>query len=512
MSKNAKIAVIAAFAVLATMMGMLFAKINALEAQNSAGGSPSVPAAAMQKNASQNNESSDSSNVTQNQDDEIVLDISYGESWGEMGEYYTNVTLNLKNTSDKAVSNWEVLLSSAEGTRIEQIWNGEKSQEGNIIHITPVEYNKEIAPLAHLQAAPGMIVVSREKLLFESFSAKAVIDGSDILIKSSENNISPQENNVVSLPAEQDLPISNGSGVSALGQLKVIGTKLCAEDGSVVVLEGMSSHGLAWYPEFSAKYSVKKTKEYGANVYRAAMYTEEYGGYTTGENFRQEAEKILINAVDTAKSLDMYAIIDWHILSDGSPSKHKNEAIDFFDRISQKYANDPAVIYEICNEPNGSDWSSDIKPYANEIIPVIRKNSPNAIVIVGTNTWSQDVDKASEDKLSFDNIMYSFHFYAGTHKLDVFKQKIEKALANGCAVFVTEWGTSAADGNNGVYIKESGEWLKYLSSKQISRINWSLSNKNESSAAVLPSASAENFSYEDLSESGKFVFDSFGNY
>jgi len=303
-------------------------------------------------------------------------------------------------------------------------------------------------------------------------------------------------------------PIKTG-GVEEHGNLKVLKGKVVDKNGNSFVLQGMSSHGIVWFPNFINKHSIQMTKENGANVFRVAMYTEEYGGYTTGENEKQNSKKIMYEAVDNAIGLDMYAIIDWHILNDANPQKHKTEAISFFDEVSKKYANNPAVIYEICNEPHGVSWKNDIKPYAQEIIPVIRKNSPNSIIIVGTNTWSQDVDEASEDLLDFDNILYALHFYSGTHKFDDFKPRIEKAIANGAAVFVSEWGTSDASGNNGNYFDEAEKWLSYLDEKEIGRINWSLCDKGESSAAILNGADSAKWSENDLSESGKFVFGKF---
>jgi endoglucanase len=351
----------------------------------------------------------------------------------------------------------------------------------------------------------GFIITTVSNLVFNSYSAQASVNGSTVTFTYTKPEETPAVDSAVTAQIENN-------GVTAHGQLKVSGTQLVDKNGSPVVLKGMSSHGLVWYPQFTNEYTINKTKQYGANVYRAAMYTEEYGGYTTGADFQNTAKELAYKAVDTAVSLDMYAILDWHILSDNTPLKHKDEAIAFFDEASKRYSNNPAVIYEICNEPNNTSWSSDIKPYANEVIPVIRKNSPNAIILVGTNTWSQDVDEASKDKLAFDNIMYTFHFYAGTHSLDAFKNKIETALSNGCAVFVSEWGTTKADGSNGVYPEESTKWLEYLKEKNISRINWSLADKDESSAAFKPNTNCESFGYDDLTESGKFAFDSLSKY
>ncbi len=49
------------------------------------------------------------------------------------------------------------------------------------------------------------------------------------------------------------------------------------------------------------------------------------------------------------------------------------EACDFFAEMASKYSGHDNVIYEICNEPVGADWNSDIKPYAETVIGTIRQ-------------------------------------------------------------------------------------------------------------------------------------------
>lgn len=91
---------------------------------------------------------------------------------------------------------------------------------------------------------------------------------------------------------------------------------------------------------------------------------------------QERSLELLEKGVDICIKLDMYVIIDWHVLNPrATPSKYTNEAKSFFETVSKRYAKYPNVIYEICNEPNGgASWSSNIKPYAEKIIPVIRKN------------------------------------------------------------------------------------------------------------------------------------------
>ena len=293
--------------------------------------------------------------------------------------------------------------------------------------------------------------------------------------------------------------------VSKNGQLKVIGTHLCNKDGNQITLRGMSTHGIMWFPQFAtAEYMENLQSEWGASVFRIAMYDQE--GNESYINSPDTNKKKVCTLVDAAIALDSYVIVDWHILADGNPQQNESYAKEFFGYMAKKYAEVPNVIYEICNEPNGGvTWSANIKPYAEDIIPIIRKYSPDAIIIVGSSNWSQDVDVAAGSSLSYDNIMYSLHFYAGTHKADL-RNKAKKAINAGLALFVTEWGTTDASGNGNVDTASSDEWLTFLEENGISWCNWSLCNKNESSAALKSSATA-NGSVSDsvLSTSGAYV-------
>lgn len=297
-------------------------------------------------------------------------------------------------------------------------------------------------------------------------------------------------------------------GVSENGWLQVRGTQLCGESGDPVVLRGMSSHGLQWYGQYAAAQPIRSTADWGANLFRAAMYTGEGGYLTDPDTARQRA----IDAVDAAIACDLYVILDWHILSDGNPMEHLDEAAAFFSEMACRYRNSPAVLYEICNEPNGSaTWERDIKPYAEEIVRVIREQSPRSVILIGSSTWSQDIHLAAASPLSGENLMYTLHFYAGTHGAEL-RRRIDSALSAGLPVFVSEWGTSRADGSGGVFLEESAQWLDFLAERNISWANWSLCDKGETSAALLPGTPPDRpWTQADLSPSGKFVFSRFSD-
>lgn len=297
-------------------------------------------------------------------------------------------------------------------------------------------------------------------------------------------------------------------GASQNGWLQVKGTQLSNAAGEPIVLRGMSSHGLQWYGQFASPGAIAATADCGANLFRVAMYTGE-GGYLSQP---AQVKQQLIAAADAAIAQDMYVILDWHILSDGDPSAHTQEAVAFFTELAQRYKDCPAVLYEICNEPNGGiSWSGNVKPYAQQVVNAIRAQSPKGVILIGSPTWSQDIHQAAADPVVGENLMYTLHFYAGTHG-QALRERIDAVRAQGLAVFVSEWGTSRADGNGGVFLNESAQWLDFLDQRGISWCNWSLCDKNETSAALRPGTSPNAlWGQGDLTESGQFVFSRFAS-
>lgn len=291
--------------------------------------------------------------------------------------------------------------------------------------------------------------------------------------------------------------------VEANGFLKVVGNQLCNQDGHPIQLRGMSSYGLQW--ENGSKFINYDCLKYlrdnwKINVFRLAMYTKE-GGYIDNPSVLDTVNK----GIDLAVQLGIYVIIDWHILSDGDPNTHKDEAVKFFKQMATLYEKYPNVLYEICNEPNNVFWFKEIKPYAETVITAIRKIDKRNIIIVGTSSHSRDVDIAADDPLSGENLMYACHFYAGSHGQSV-RQQINSARKNGLAVFISEWGTTDASGDGGFYPELTKTWFDYLNSNQISWCNWSLGDRKEASAALAPGANPNgNWSDSELTESGKLV-------
>lgn len=294
-------------------------------------------------------------------------------------------------------------------------------------------------------------------------------------------------------------PARKPSAAGALQLVRKDGISTLADaSGKPIQLRGMSTHGLQWYPQIVNRNAFAAlSNDWGANVVRLAMYVGE-NGYASDPALKDKVIEGIRQAIDS----DMYVIVDWHVHQPGNPNADVYKgAKDFFRLISSQFPNDKHILYELANEPNGSEpgvtndaagWKA-VKSYAEPIIRMLRDNGNRNIVIVGSPNWSQRPDLAADDPIEDEGTMYSVHFYTGTHmpasgssdRSNVMNNATY-ALEKGAAVFATEWGTSEASGNNGPYLDKADEWLDYLNARNISWTNWSLTNKNETSAAFSP--------------------------
>lgn len=296
------------------------------------------------------------------------------------------------------------------------------------------------------------------------------------------------------------LPALAATPVERHGQLGVKGNRVVDAHGRPVVLRGMSLFWSQWEGGYYNEPLVRWLRDdWKVNVVRAAIGSHSGGYIAHPEREMRKAEAV----IDAAIKLGIYVIVDWHAHEPATI-----EATEFFERIARRYGHHPNIIYEPWNEPLPQfDWSQVVKPYHQAVITRIRAIDPEAFVVAGTQSWSQDVDKAAADPLPFPNIAYTLHFYAGTHRQPL-RDKAAAAMAGGAALFVTEWGTAAADGDGDVDAAETKLWWDFLERNQLSYVNWSVADKDEATAALVPGA-AVGGRWPDamLTPSGKLVRD-----
>ena len=281
-------------------------------------------------------------------------------------------------------------------------------------------------------------------------------------------------------------------------------------------LRGASSHGIQWdvgynYVNKGAMQSLRD--EWGVNLFRMACYVTQ-DGYTVGAQSRMDQK--IEEGVQAAKELGMYVIVDWHIHAE-NPHTTKSWAKDFFKKYATKYKDYDNVIFEICNEPTGVQWytggGNDLYSYCKEIAGIIRDCGSDALIVCGTNTWSQDVEDVAKKPLKddgFEDILYTFHFYSGSHYADKMA-KVKTATADGTPIFVTEFGICDASGNGGFDTANADAWIKLCDSYNISYACWSFCNKGESASYLSTSCSKTTGGYvaSDLATTGIWLVNTY---
>ncbi len=266
------------------------------------------------------------------------------------------------------------------------------------------------------------------------------------------------------------------------GRLQVVGAELQNEAGQPVQLKGVSSMWLNWENDGYAESATAlrwMRNNWKLSLIRAAMGVDPPGAYLSDpEKAKEQVYRIVDNAIEAG----VYVIVDWH---DHSAHEHEADATRFFAEVSAKYAGVPNVIYEPFNEPVGIAWPA-LKKYHQAVVDVIRGQDAEAPIVLGTPNYSQDVDTAAVDPLEGSNLLYTLHYYACSHRSQL-RLKGDAARKRGLALFVTEFGATAADGglDGKVCLEEAQLWDEWLSERKISWAAWKLDNCDPDATCLL---------------------------
>lgn len=275
------------------------------------------------------------------------------------------------------------------------------------------------------------------------------------------------------------------------GRLSTDGNNIVNSEGEIVVLKGITSFGIQDCENFFTFETVKTLAEdWGCDVIRLAIT-----GDVNSNGYKNDPDKyfdMICKICDLCVDQGIYVIVDWNVRYLEDYDESKDDAVDFFTRLSAIYSDSPNVLYEINNDPvlpeeieeDTDEWEDIIKPFATDVIDALRENAPDSLIIVGTPKKGLDIDTASDDELDYDNIAYACRFFTGSSG-DELKEKIQTALDNDVCVFVTELGFCNDQKLGGVYYTASGAWLEFLSSNQISWCNYAIGNDLANDANAL---------------------------
>ena len=293
------------------------------------------------------------------------------------------------------------------------------------------------------------------------------------------------------------------------GKLSVNGADLVNQYGEKVQLYGLSTHGLQWFSKVVNFDTICEIQEnFGNNIIRFALYTDEDGYCDGSDATKKKMLETIQKGIEIATELGLYVIVDWHMVGaenvlDKNPLTYLEEAKEFFGYMSEYYKDQDNIIYEIMNEPNGSTTWDDCKKYANEIIPIIRKNT-DAVVLVGNPKWTADLTSVMKSPLTgYTNIMYTYHFYAADHTNT---SQVVKAYDSGFPVFISEFGFMLSSGDGSISETNGNKWKQVLDSRNISYVAWNISNsKGSASIFKYNTSNLSDVSDSNLKEWGVYL-------
>ena len=295
------------------------------------------------------------------------------------------------------------------------------------------------------------------------------------------------------------------SPVQKHGHLRISGKHIVDENGAVTSLAGPSFFwsNTGWGQDrFYTRGAVETfARDWKAGIVRVAVGAQNDGSILKDRKGNQKrAQTVIEAAIDNG----LYVIVDWH---SHQAERDTKEAKAFFTHMAKRYGHTPNIIYEIYNEPlDTTDWEKTVKPYAKEVIKTIRAIDPDNLIIVGTQSWAQDVDKAANSPIVGEsNILYALHFYAATHK-DHLRKKAEYAIDKGLPIIISEWGSVTYSGDGYINVDSSIEWMKFAKKHKLSHLNWSVSDKDENASMLKPGVSSNGgWTTEDLTISGQLA-------
>lgn len=314
------------------------------------------------------------------------------------------------------------------------------------------------------------------------------------------------------------------SPVAKNGWIQVQDNKLMNEHGEQIQLRGVATHGLQWYGDFYKDGNAIKQAAvtWGVDVVRLSVYVYE-GGYLDNKELNPADFDVMIESIiDSCIENGVYVILDWHIHHPGDPNYYLKDAKKFFTYYTQKYGNYPNLVWEIANEPNefGKTYKDpkkritwpEVKAYADEIIPIVRKEAPKSLVLMGTPDWSsfgiakgKDVNIVINDPIKDHNTAYVFHFYAGGHK---FPKKLDY-IASKVPIFITEWAACSWDLGSPNDMESTEKWLEVINKHKISWTYWNYA-PGTSSYSMFTSRETTDKALDpkgdNITETGKLVY------
>jgi hypothetical protein len=274
--------------------------------------------------------------------------------------------------------------------------------------------------------------------------------------------------------------------------LKVVGTKTLNSKGEPVLLRGVNAASM----EFTSNGEghILKTAEvaihdWNVNIIRLPLSQDRWFGKAPEQTDGGKLYRDLVRQiVDTCATNRCYVILDLHWSNCGEWGKNIGQhsmpdtnSVVFWKDFAPVYANHPAVIFDLYNEPHDVSWDvwlhggiitdkpnnrrqmNDPKTFQavgmQELLDTVRATGAKNVVIAGGLDWAYDFSGILDGRQLSDphgnGVIYANHCYDNKNQsVDTWIANMKKASAK-LPVIVSEFG--GRDGPSKVVPAEN--WL-----------------------------------------------------
>jgi len=266
-----------------------------------------------------------------------------------------------------------------------------------------------------------------------------------------------------------------------LPQLKVSGNKIINDRGETVLLKGVNTASMEWdsHGEGHILQTVSNAiHEWHVNIIRLPLTQDRWFGKAPEQRQAgQEPYRALVKQiVNYCASNNCYIILDLHWndcnlwgTNIGQHSMPDLNSVEFWKDFAAAYANHPAVLFDLYNEPHDVTWDvwlkggkitdkpnvrSEIPNYEYEcvgmqkLLDTVRAAGAKNVVVAGGLGWASDLSGIVEGRRLSDpggyGVIYANHHYMNDREpVDKWVAHVEAAAAK-FPVIVSEFGPSTS--------------------------------------------------------------------
>jgi endoglucanase len=282
-----------------------------------------------------------------------------------------------------------------------------------------------------------------------------------------------------------------GPGIAAPPQLKVSGTHLVNEKGERVRLRGVNCASMEWTSD-GEKHILDTVKaaiqDWKVNVVRLPLSQDRWFGKAPEQKDEGKAYRDLVKKViDFCSDHDCYVMPDLHWSDAGEWGKTIGQhclpdrgSLAFWKDFAPVYKNNPAVIFDLYNEPfrvTWDEWKAGGKVTERGRTPLtydavgmpalfdaVRTTGAKNVVVLGGLDWSYDMSGFLKGYTVADptgnGVVYANHAYP--NKGDTVPKWVAKmkAAAEKMPVLVGEFGAEQAGPSAPPKGVDAEQWVK----------------------------------------------------